>query len=304
MGTAVLDNIYSISSPGTVPNPMLPHPILDAVGGPFTMTWVGAELTPGETFTITGAGGTTVPAQYLGLSSLGDPTFVIHVGGLNLATILSDNDYRLGTDAGAISDTDFVCFLAGTRIATPIGEVAVETLAIGDPVLTADGRCVPVKWIGLQTISMRFGMFEGRRPVCISAGALGDNLPVRDLRVTSGHALLIDGALVHAGALVNGTSIRRLTSAELGERFIVYHIETENHELVLAQGAPTETFIDNVPQQCFDNYAEYAALFAQDRMLHELPQPRAKSARQVPRAIRARIAAAAAVLVPARDEVA
>jgi hypothetical protein len=45
-----------------------------------------------------------------------------------------------------------VCFLAGTLIATPTGEVPVECLNIGDLVLTADGRAVPVKWIGRQTI--------------------------------------------------------------------------------------------------------------------------------------------------------
>ena len=89
----------------------------------------------------------------------------------------------------------------------------------------------------------------------IAAGALGKDLPVRDLRVTADHALLIDGVLVQAGALVNGTSIRRIEPAELGERFIVYHIETENHEIVLAEGAPAETFIDNVSRQRFDNYA-------------------------------------------------
>ena len=159
--------------------------------------------------------------------------------------------------------------------------------------------CVPVKWIGRQTLSIRFGMPEGRRPVSIAAGALGNGLPVRDLRVTADHALLTDGVLVHAGALVNGTSIRRIEPAELGESFIVYHIETENHEIVLAEGAPAETFIDNVSRQRFDNYGEFEALYgAAPEPMEELPQPRAMSARQVPRAIRERIATAAAVLVP------
>ena len=93
--------------------------------------------------------------------------------------------------------------------------------------------------------------------------------------------------------------------AELGERFTVYHIETENHEIVLAEGVPAETFIDNVTRERFDNYAEFEALYgAAPAPMEELPLPRAKSARQVPRAIRERIAAAAALLAPARDEVA
>jgi hypothetical protein len=303
-GTATLDNVYGFAPFGG--NPMFPLPGLDAVGSPFTMTWNGPELTPGEAFTITGTNGTTVDATYTGLTGLGDPAFTVSVGGLTLNGILSDNSYAPGTDAGAITDTDFVCFLAGTRIATPMGEgVAVETLAVGDLVLTADGRGVPVKWIGRQTISTKFGMPEALRPVSIAAGALGKDLPVRDLRVTADHALLIDGVLVQAGALVNGTSIRRLTAAELGERFVVYHIETENHEMVLAQGAPAETFIDNVSRQCYDNYSEFEALYGTSpEQMQELPQPRAKSARQVPRVIRERIAAAAAALAPVRDKVA
>jgi hypothetical protein len=188
-----------------------------------------------------------------------------------------------------------VCFLAGTLIATPAGPVAVEDLTIGDPVLTADGRTVPVTWLGWQTVATLFGIPEGRRPVVIAAGALGLDLPARDLRVTSDHALLLDGVLVQAGALVNGTNIRRMSNEELGQRFTVFHIETENQEIILAEGVPAETFIDNVSRRCFDNYAEYEAMFGSEgRILEELPQPRAMSARQVPSSIRSRIARHAA----------
>ena len=57
-----------------------------------------------------------------------------------------------------------LCFLSGTTIACPDGERAVETLDIGDLVLTFDGCAVPVKWIGRQTLSPVFGMPEGRGP--------------------------------------------------------------------------------------------------------------------------------------------
>lgn len=197
-----------------------------------------------------------------------------------------------------------VCFLPGTLIACP-GEHAVETLEIGDLVLTADGRPVPVKWLGRQTVLPIFGLPASRQPICISAGALGDGLPVRDLRLTATHALLIDGVLVHAGALVNGTTIRRIASPELGERFVVYHIETENHEIVLAEGTPAETFIDNVSRERFDNYAEYQALYGPaPAAMEELRQPRAMSSRQVPAAIRARVSAARNMLVSAHRRVA
>jgi hypothetical protein len=198
-----------------------------------------------------------------------------------------------------------LCFLPGTLIATPDGMRPVEELAIGDLVLTADGQAVPVKWIGQQTVHTIFGMAEGRRPVCVSAGALGNNLPARDLRLTADHALLIEGVMVHAGALVNGTTIRRMPIEELGQHFTVYHVETENHEVILAEGTPAETFIDNVSRTRFDNYAEYETLYGPaPAPMEELSQPRAMSRRQVPASIHARIAAAATQVLPADEQAA
>ena len=229
-------------------------------------------------------------AQYVGHFQDG---FLAEQGGIHyfFSNTAFDQDDQLPIDTGDFA----VCFAAGTLIATADGERAVETLSMGDLVMTADGRSVPVKWIGRQTLSTVFGMPDGRRPVCVSAGSLGDNLPVRGLRLTATHALMIDGVLVHAGALVNGTSIRRIPSSELGERFLVYHIETENHEIVLAEGTAAETFIDNVTRERFDNYAEYLALYGPaPAAMEELSLPRAMSSRQVPAAVRARIAAVAA----------
>lgn len=217
----------------------------------------------------------------------------------------NDGGIAEGTQlTGFVEEDIYVCFLGGTMIACPDGERAVESLRIGDLVLTADGRAVPVKWLGRQTISTMFGMPEARQPVCIRAGALGQGLPANDLRLTATHAILIDGVLVHAGALVNGTTIRRIPAAELEERFVVYHIETENHEIVLAEGTPAETFIDNVSRQRFDNHGEYEALYGADSAMEQLEQPRAMSHRQVPAAIHARIAKAAAALAPERNRAA
>jgi len=278
------------------------HPLTPLNGltnPPFTVTFDGPDLNPGESVTITGGSG-SVPATYVGMDGFGNPVFAIPSISHTDVGILSNTDYPNGTQAGILNQSDLIyCYLAGTRIATPTGEAAVETLAIGDLVLTADGRCVPVKWMGRQTVSTLFGMTEGRRPVSIAAGALGKELPVRDLRVTPDHALLIDGVLVQAGALVNGTSIRRIELAELGKRFTVYHIETENHEIVLAEGVPAETFIDNVTRRLYDNYAEFEALYgAAPEPMQELPQPRAKSFRQVPRSIRNKISERAADVSP------
>ncbi|WP_420394913.1 Hint domain-containing protein [Nioella sp.] len=174
------------------------------------------------------------------------------------------------------------CFLAGTSIATVEGEVAVETLAIGDTVLNADGAEVAVKWIGRQTVKTMFKPAERVAPVRFAAGSLGEGLPVSDLTVTADHGMLVDGVICHAGALVNGTTITRVPMEEMGESYTVYHIETEAHEIILANGAPAETFIDNVSRRVFDNYAEFEALYGDVPEMEELPYPRAMSARQVP----------------------
>jgi hypothetical protein len=105
---------------------------------------------------------------------------------------------------------DVTCFYPGTLIRTPSGEVAVETLKPGDLVLTHDGREVPVAWLGRQTVSTLFAR-NRVLPIRIKAGALAENVPARDLLVSPGHGMYVDGALAIAGALVNDTSIVRET---------------------------------------------------------------------------------------------
>ncbi|WP_420397715.1 Hint domain-containing protein [Nioella sp.] len=182
----------------------------------------------------------------------------------------------------------YLCFAEGTAIASPNGEVAVESLAIGDRVLTAEGRSVAVKWIGRQTVMTLFGPAERSMPVRFAAGSLGDGLPHNDLTVTADHGMLVDDVICHAGALVNGTTITRVPLAEMGESYTVYHIETEAHEIILANGAPAETFIDNVSRRAFDNFAEFETLYGDVPEMEELPYPRAMSARQVPLRLRAK----------------
>ena len=185
-----------------------------------------------------------------------------------------------------------VCFLEGTRIATPGGERPVESLAIGDRVLTASGETRPVRWIGRQSVIAMFADPLTSYPIRIAAGALDENVPARDLYVSPDHALMLDGLLVQAGALVNGTTITRIETPEA--RFTYFHIELEDHALILAEGAPTETFVDNVSRRRFDNSAEYEALYGtRPAALGEIDRPRVKSARQLPSAIRARLAARA-----------
>ncbi len=180
-----------------------------------------------------------------------------------------------------------LCFLEGTSIATASGSVKVESLNRGDMVMTADGVEAPVRWVGRRQVSKTFADPMQAAPIRVSAGALGENLPARDLFVSPGHALFIDGVLVQASALVNGTSIVRETN--MPESYTYYHVELANHALVLAEGVAAETFIDNASRMNFDNWAEHEAL-VDVAPIAEMAYPRAQSARQVPVAILQKIA--------------
>jgi hypothetical protein len=126
-------------------------------------------------------------------------------------------------------------------------------------------------------------------PVRVKAGAIDENVPVRDLLLSPDHAVLIGDALFQAGALVNGASIVR--EAGVPEVFTYYHIELDDHALVLAENTPAETFIDNAERLAFDNWAEHQALFPEGKAIVEMPYPRAKAHRQVPRAVQQWLAA-------------
>lgn len=206
---------------------------------------------------------------------------------INPAGSDGSNNWSLVTDGP-------VCFMPGTHVATPLGEVAVEELRAGDLVTTSSGEAVPVRWIGRQTVSRLFGDPMRVLPVRIQAGALGGGLPRRDLLVSGDHALLVDGLLVQAGALVNGSSITR--EGDVPTVFTYFHVELHDHSLLLAEGTPAETFVDNVDRMAFDNWSEHESLSDQPAPMTEMDLPRVRAARQLPQPVRARLDAVAETL--------
>lgn len=182
-------------------------------------------------------------------------TFVVNSGsdptgsGRSVAALSPSNNY-------------VACFVRGTRILTPAGQVLVETLAIGDLVTTIDGSVLPVKWIGRRSYDGKFIALNVRiLPVLVQAGALSDGIPQRDLQLSPKHALLIDGLLMPSEALVNGVSIRQLDSVDTVHYF---HVELQEHAVLLAEGAPAESFIENQSRSAFQNAAEFEALYPHD----------------------------------------
>jgi len=191
----------------------------------------------------------------------------------------------------SIALREAACFMAGTMIRTPDGERAVETIVRGDRVVTSDGQPERVVWVGRQTVSMLFADPLRILPVRIRADALGEGDPSRDFLLSPDHAILVEGVLIQAGALVNGTSIVRETKVPL--TFTYYHVELEHHSLILAENTPAETFIDNVDRLAFDNWHEHEELYPEGKAIVEMPFARAKAHRQVPRVVRELLAARA-----------
>jgi probable HAF family extracellular repeat protein len=151
------------------------------------------------------------------------------------------------------------CYCAGTLIATENGDVPVETLKIGDTLLTGSGMLRPIKWIGRRSYGGRF--ITGNTnilPICIKAGALDDNVPLRDLWISPHHAMFVDGLLIEARDLVNGTSI---VQAERVDKVSYFHIELETHDVIVAEGALSETFLDDDSRGMFQNAPEFHALY-------------------------------------------
>lgn len=145
---------------------------------------------------------------------------------------------------------DLVCFAAGTRILTRSGAVSVENLREGDEVVLHRGGTAPIKWIGHRHIdAAKHPKPETVWPVLIEAGAILDGVPHRDLLVSPNHAFLLDGHLVPAKTLINGTTIRQIER----KKVTYYHIELPEHAVLYAEGMPAESYLDSGNRSFFEN---------------------------------------------------
>jgi len=137
------------------------------------------------------------------------------------------------------------------------GSVVVEDLVEGHKVLTASGAVRPIKWIG-QMVSRPAGHPRPSevQPVRVTAHAFGPGMPERDVRLSPGHAVFVDGVLVPIGNLVNGATIVQ----ESVEEVRYFHVELDSHDVLLAEGLPCESYLDDGNRATFANAEGFTAL--------------------------------------------
>lgn len=207
---------------------------------------------PGTTLTITHINGVAVTAgsiitlpsgQQIRLNA--DGTFTIWGDGQveSKSFTYTVKDTLGNTSTGFVTINSIPCFVAGTRIRTPGGDVPVEALRPGDLVLTHDDGPQPLRWIGTRTVPAEGAL----APVHIRAGTFGRH---GALRLSPQHRVLVRDSLaellfgepevlVAAKDLVNGLSV---TSRPGGEVTYV-HLMFDRHQVVWSEGLATESFL-------------------------------------------------------------
>jgi hypothetical protein len=159
-----------------------------------------------------------------------------------------------GTDDGAGTVLDnvslVVCFADGTKIATPDGDVNIEDLKVGDPVLTIDGYAKAIKWIGSRKLTLKdLTAHPESKPIVLRKNSLGTDIPQEDLYVSPQHRIFVRSKVAQRvlGALEVLVPAKKLTALdgvevqEHCEEVTYFHFALENHDVVLAQGAYAET---------------------------------------------------------------
>lgn len=198
--------------------------------------------------------GASIVSPYIGSANAG--SFVVRVssGASITDPTLVTSGGQLLVSGGTVTTTDpDPCFLAGTVIETAKGGINVEDIRIGDEILTLVNGVKETRaviWAGKAEAMIRPDLPNDLSgyPVRIVKDALGENLPFKDMLITSEHCLYLEGAFVPVRMLINGITVFYDTTIRQYEYF---HIETERHSIISADGVWSESYLDTGKRQSF-----------------------------------------------------
>jgi hypothetical protein len=209
-----------------------------------TFVFDHADFT-GDTFTYSPKGNTA--NELIVTTTLGIPVLTMNnVTGPNLTS---------GSDFLGVGDTiQIVCYARGTMLRTPHGELPVEKLRAGKQIIAlVDGQETPkaVVWLGHRRINITgHSQREQVAPIRIRRDAVADGMPHRDLIVSPDHAIFVDGKLICARQLVNGSTIGQESDWTAVD---YYHVELAEHAILFAEGLPAESYLDTGNSGFFEN---------------------------------------------------
>ena len=143
-----------------------------------------------------------------------------------------------------------VCFGRGTQIDTADGIVAVEDLDAGTRVITKDHGLQEVRWSkGRKLTAQDLADNPNLRPIRICKGALGHNLPERDLIVSPQHSILVSSKISErmfdgAEVLVAAKQLCEIDGIDVADDLTeieCFHFLFDRHEIVVSNGVETES---------------------------------------------------------------
>lgn len=152
------------------------------------------------------------------------------------------------------ADAASPCFTPGTMIATARGEKPVERLCVGDKVITRDDGLQIIRWIGNRKINAALCLTHTHLvPVRIAKGALGNDLPERDMMVSPNHRMLVanDKTALHfedSEVLVAAKHLTGLAGVDVVQdaNTTYLHLMFDRHEVILSDGTWSESFQPDV----------------------------------------------------------
>ncbi|MBV1927275.1 MAG: Hint domain-containing protein [Rhodobacteraceae bacterium] len=167
-------------------------------------------------------------------------------------TVISTSEGPTNYGSGETDATDYVplCFCQNTQIETILGPVAVENLQAGDLVIGHDNSRLTLKKVFRSEFSTsQMAANPKLRPVRITAAALGNGLPKRDLLVSRQHRMLTSSNIAKRMFGVMNVLIPAIKLTELPgiyvdediQHVVYFHLLFDKHEVIFAEGAPSES---------------------------------------------------------------